>query len=329
MGRAVTAVIFFVIIFMAVPASDASAEVKEDVHLEEGYTGESRMTQVDIVLKGEDIVSADFVFTVLDDIFESESDSFIFTVTNLDSPDIKKSLQGTTDAAGRLTRTIPFTRNTSPRWRVQIECTQAGDQMIGPITVAADDGNDWDLQVFYEYKTKDGDNGGGDGGADGGEPVLVRAFNGNLILVALVSLLVAVISLRGFKDAANLRPSFFVAGVLLLDAFLSIPVAMLVNQEEHGVAIAGPPFGPEWLGNLAVVLFVLWLVPFVAAKRRVLTSDSTRRFLERITTEGLARRVHSLGSRFEEDSLGERGLTVLFILISLASVVVAGIMVLN
>ena len=81
MGRASAAVILFAILFLATVAAVASAEVHDDVHLEEGYTGESRTTQVDIVLKGEEVVSADFVFTVLDDVFESESDSFIFTIT--------------------------------------------------------------------------------------------------------------------------------------------------------------------------------------------------------------------------------------------------------
>ncbi|UCB50725.1 MAG: hypothetical protein JSW56_07640, partial [Deltaproteobacteria bacterium] len=84
---------------------------------------------------------------------------------------------------------------------------------------------------------------------------------------------------------------FGIGAVLLLDAFLALPVALLVNQQENGAIVAGPPLGPAWLGNLALVLFVIWLVPLVLARRRVLTSPLTTTVLSRIIGEGVARRV--------------------------------------
>jgi hypothetical protein len=314
------------------------ASVHRDTFLlEDVYTEETTTTNRDVLLKGDTVLEAWFNFTLTDDIINSDPDSFLFTVTNLDDAELRQSLPGTTDTQGRLFVSMPVTLEGSPRWTASVSCTVAGDTMLGPIVIEADGGNAWDLQVEYVYEIEDdsgnGNGNGGDGGDGGGgddEPALVTVMEANLILVSLLSILVAFLSIGPLMEGGGpMKMPLVLAGILALDAFVFLPVALVVNQELNGAVIAMPPYGAQWLGNLALILLVIWVVPFIVAKKRVLGSDEVHSFLSRVTAQKLADKVRGRAERFPDDSLSDRMLALLMVVLGVASVAVVALMLLT
>jgi hypothetical protein len=230
---------------------------------------------------------------------------------------------------GRLSIRIPFTRTTSPSWEVALTCTEAGDFMLGPIVRERDDGNDWSCQVEYVYTKEDngnGNGGDGDGVEDDGQPLLVSAFLANLVVVALMSVLVAFLAIQACRGEGGLRYPYVVSLVILVDAFFSLPIAMLVNLEMNGTAMSVGPYGPEWMGTLAIVLLLIWVVPFFLARKRVLTSRDLQNLLSRVALESTAGRVRRRGEALPEDHLSSGQLGLVLLGIGLASVVVVAMM---
>lgn len=311
----------------------AMAEGTNDVYLlEDVYTAEGTTTQEEVELNGDLIVRAWFNFTVLEDKLNSEADSFVFTVRNVDDPSATQSLPGTTDAQGRISVNLPFTRQGSPRWSVIVSCSEAGDVRLGPIVLEDDPGNEWSLQVDYVYTVSgNGGNGNGDGGDEDGEegqPALVTAFQVNMMAVALLALLVAFLALSRSRGGGHLKLPYAFGLIILVDSFFALPIAMLINQEEHGVTLATGSLGPDWLGNLALVLFILWVLPLVVARKKMLTSPAARSILSKVIGEGVAERVARKGEGLGDDPLSDRAVSLLVTLIGVATVVIVGLMLL-
>jgi hypothetical protein len=318
----------------AILAAPAAAEERNEVYAPEPmYTDEGQTTQREILLLGETVLEAWFNFTVRDDDLNSDPDSFTFTIHNIDDPSITLSLPGTTDDRGNLFMPFAFTREASPKWRVSVTCNEAGDVTIlgVPVPGGEDFGNEWSLQVDYIYYVPDtngnGGNGGNGGGDGDGQPMVVTALEGNMVVVALLSLLVAFLALLHLRGSEHMRLMFGLNAVIAVNAFFALPIALLVNMRENDALFTGPPIGPAWLGNLALVLFVIWLVPLVLAKRRLLTSKATGKVLTRVIGEGVAKRVRERGERFKEDPLPEGRLVLLVMAVGAASVAVAAMMV--
>ncbi len=332
--RALTAALLLLATLASLqPALAADGDVLYDMaFFTDKWTDEGATTTLDVALQGAEVVEAFFNFTLIDDVANSQADSFVFTVTNAVDGAVKQTLPGTTDQSGRLTVSLPFTITSPPRFRVEVRCTAAGDIMLGRIVIAADDGNAWDLQVEYAYREKAPPNGnGGDGDGtdgDGGVPMLVRAFQADLALVALASLAVAGLALRARGPGGTLVPPYAVAVLLLLDTFVALPVALLINSQENGSLLYQGPLGPEWLGNLAVALFAVWVVPFAVPFQRVLTAPATRRTLTRFVGGSAARRAERLGRRVEHDRLSHGAVAWLLAGIGLASAALAAVMLL-
>ena len=311
----------------------ALAESQPDVVILERYTQEGEMTIVPLVLNGTRVLEAYFNFSVTDDVLSSQPDSFTFTVSNVEEPSVRQSVPGTTDQSGLLSVSLPFTRTASTHWRVEVKCTVAGDKMLGPIVRQEDAGNAWELQVEYVYELpSNGGNGGGGGGGGGGDsngqPLLLRAFDANLIVVALLSLTVAMLAIRGRRPGGRLAAPYGLGAVILFDAFLAMPVALLINLEQNGVTISRGAPGPAWLGDLAIALFVVWLVPFLATFHRVMTSDVTKGVLGRWTSQGFAGRMGRFGRRVGHDPLSHARVADLLACIGIASAIIAVVMVL-
>jgi len=315
-------------------APSALAEGYMDVVILERYTQELSTSLVPLVLNGTRVIEAYFNFSVTDDVLGSQADSFTFTVANLDDPSMRQSVPGTTDQSGLLSLSIPFTRSASTHWKVEVKCTVAGDKMLGPLVRVPDDGNAWELQVEYVYELpSNGGNGGnggggGGGGGSGAQPLLLRAFDADLIIVALLSLTVTMLALRGRRPGGRLVAPYGLGAVILFDAFLAMPVALLINLEQNGVTISRGAPGPAWLGDLAIALFVVWLVPFLVTFHRVMTSDVTRGVLGRWTSQGFAGRMRRLGRRLHHDPLSHARVADLLAGIGVASACVAIVMVL-
>ena len=164
---AIALVVSLAFLVLAAAPSVIAEEHRETFFIEDVYTAEQMTTRRDVKLRGDSILEAWFNFTVFEDKINSQPDSFQFTVTNMDDALLTQSLPGMTDTEGRLTVTLPFTLEGSPRWRVSVFCTEAGDTVVGPLVIDEDGGNPWDLQVEYVYFTDDGGNGNGGSGGDG------------------------------------------------------------------------------------------------------------------------------------------------------------------
>jgi hypothetical protein len=332
-GRGVTLLCLAVTILL-LPAS-AMAVGTDDVYLLENmYTEEGATTQQEVLLNGDQIVQAWFNFTVLEDNMNSDPDSFVFTVRNVDDPSATQSLPGTTDTQGRISVNLPFTRPSSPRWSVVVSCNEAGDVRLGPITLEDDLGNDWSLQVEYKYTTSgnggNGNGNGGDGDGDGedGQPTLVTAFQVNMMAVALMALLVVFLAMSRFRGGGELKLPYAFGLIILVDAFFALPIAMLINQQEHGTSLASGSLGPDWLGNLALVLFVLWVLPLIVARKKMMTSPAAHAVLSRVIGEGIASKVTEKGEGLSDDPLSDRTVALLVTLIGLATVGIVGLMLL-
>ena len=332
--RAIQAAALLLVAAAALSAAPAAlAGGYSDVVILERYTKEGDTTVVPLVLNGTRVLEAYFNFSVTDDVLSSQPDSFTFTVSNVEEPSVRQTVPGTTDQSGLLSVSIPFTRTASTHWRVEVRCTVAGDKMIGPIVRQTDAGNAWELQVEYVYELpSDGGDGGGGGGSggggSGGQPLLLRAFDADLIVVALLSLTVAMLAFRGRRPGGRLAAPYGLGAFILFDAFLAMPVALLINLQENGVTVSRGAAGPAWLGDLAIALFVVWLVPFLVTFRRVLTSDVTGGFLGRWTSYGFARRVGRFGRRVGLDPLSHARVADLLAGIGVASAIIAVAMVL-
>lgn len=203
--------------------------------------------------------------------------------------------------------------------------------MFGPVVIEADPGNAWSLQVEYLYWTRDepgNGNGDGDGDGDGDErPLLVSVFYANMALVAAGGLVVAALGVRSYRSGGEgLRIPMMVSALLLVDVFFSFFFALLINVQENDTLLASPPLSPGWLGNLALVMVVLWAVPFVMAKRRVLTSEELHKLLVRVTDERLARRVRRRGDRMAPDQITGRAMSALLVIVGLGSAVSVALM---
>jgi hypothetical protein len=324
------------VVLLASAPSVLGAEHRETYLIEDVYTEEQTTTSREVLLVGESVVEAWFNLTVLEDLINSEPDHFLLTVTNMDDAALFQSLNGFTDDQGRLNINLHFTREGSPRWMVSVTCTDAGDTMLGPIPIEDDGGNAWDIQVEYVYFIQDGINGNGGngngGGGGGGEedPALVTVMQLNLLLVAILSLLVAFLSIGVFlKDEGSLKLPLVMAIILVLDAFIFLPVALVVNLELNDTIISGPPYGPPWLGNLALILLILWIVPFIVARKRVLASDEVHSVLSKVTAQRAADAVRGKARRYEEDQLSTRMLALLMMVLGIASVVIVAMMLLT
>ena len=330
---AIALVVSLAFLVLAAAPSVIAEEHRETFLIEDVYTAEQMTTNRDVLLEGDSILEAWFNFTVFEDKINSQPDSFLFTVTNMDDAMLTQSLPGMTDTEGRLTVTLPFTLEGSPRWRVSVFCTEAGDTVLGPIVIDEDGGNPWDLQVEYVYFTDDGGNGNGGNGNGGGgsddDPALVTVMQLNLLLVALLSLLVAFMAIGVFlKGGGSLKLPFVLAFILALDAFIFLPVALVVNLELNDAIFATPPYGPAWLGNLALLLFILWVVPFIVAKKRVMASDEVHNLLSRVTAQRAADAVRRRARRYPDDALSDRMLAFLMVILGMMSVVVVALMLL-
>lgn len=303
-------------------------------YLLDGYTFEGQTNVTEVELEGDELLSAWFNFTILEDVVPSDPDSFQIRVTNVDNPSITSVLPGTTDVDGRLSMNMPFTLKASPSWTVAVTCTEAGDRMLGPVVIERDAGNDWSCQVEYIYTKDDGGNGNGNGNGDGtdgdddGKPLLVTVFEANLVVVALLSLLVAFLALQAFRGEGGLRYPLIVSLVIAVNAFFALPVAILVNLELNDTAIGIGPYGPEWLGTLAIVLLVVWVVPFVLARKTVLMSRDIYNLLSRVALEGTAKKVRKRGQSRPDDQLTDTQLSLVLMGVGLASVVVVAMMLL-
>jgi hypothetical protein len=320
-------------ILVSAPVALAS-EHRETYLIEDVYTEEGSTTNRDLVLEGESIIEAWFNLTVLEDNINSDPDQFLFTVVNMDNAALFQSLNGFTDDQGRLSIDLHFTMEGSPKWRVSVSCTEAGDVMLGPLPIEEDAGNTWDMQVEYIYYIDDGTNGNGGNGNGGGggqddDPALVTIMQLNLLLVALLSLLVAFLSVSVFmKGGGRLKLPLVLAFVLALDAFIFLPVVLVVNQSLNDAIFAGPPFGAAWLGNLALILLIIWIVPFIIAKKRVMTSHEVHSILARVTAQRAADAVRRKGLGFPDDQLSERALALLMVVLALGSVAMVALMLL-
>ena len=314
-------------------APTAMAEGYLDVVILERYTQEGDTSVVPLVLNGTRVLEAYFNFSVTDDVLSSQADSFTFTVSNVEEPSVRQSVPGTTDQSGLLSVSIPFTRTASTHWRVEVKCTVAGDKMLGRIVLQPDVGNAWELQVEYVYELPSnggngGGGGGGGGGGSGGQPLLLRVFDANLMVVALLSLTVAMLAIRGRRPGGRLSAPYGLGVVILFDAFLAMPVALLINIQQNGVTLTRGAPGPAWMGDLAIALFVIWLVPFLVTFRRVMTSDVTRGVLGRWTSQGFAGRMGRFGRKVGHDPLSHARVADLLAGIGVASAIVAIVMVL-
>ncbi len=326
----VTSLAFLV---LATAPSVIAAEHRGTYLIEDVYTVEHTTSIKDVLLEGDSILEAWFKFTVFEDKINSRPDSFLFTVTNMDDAVLTQNIPGTTDTEGRLTVTLPFTLEGSPRWRVSVSCTEAGDTMLGPRVIEEDGGNPWDLQVEYVYFIDDGGNGNGGNGNGGGgiddDPALVTVMQLNLLLAALLSLLVAFMSIGVFlRGGGSLKLPFVLAFILALDAFIFLPVALVVNLELNDAIFASPPYGPAWLGNLALFLLILWVVPFIPARKRVMASDGVHNLLSRLTTQRAADAIRGRARRYPDDALSDRMLAILMTAIGMMSVAVVALMLL-
>lgn len=336
MGRsrvAVALVVSLAFLVLAAAPSVIAEEHRKTYLIEDVYTAEQTTTNRDVILEGDRIKEAWFNFTVDEDKINSQPDSFQFTVRNMDDAVLTQSLPGMTDTEGRLTITLPFTLEGSPRWRVSVSCTDAGDTMFGPRVIEEDGGNSWDLQVEYVYVIDDGGNGNGGNGNGGGggddDPALVTVMQLNLLLVALLSLLVAFMSIGVFlRGGGSLKLPFVLAFILALDAFIFLPVALVVNLELNDAIFAMPPYGPAWLGNLALILLIVWAVPFIPAKKRVMASDEVHNLLSRVTAPRAADAVRRRARRYPDDALSDRMLALLMVIIGMMSVAAVALMLL-
>jgi hypothetical protein len=321
------------LLMVAMPVSAAEGTYGAYL-LEDGYTYEATTTNRVVELEGKEILRAWFNFTFNEDVINSAADSFLVRVSNRDDATIIQNLPGTTDVDGRLKINIPFTRKASPNWDVSVTCTSAGDTTLGPITIEEDTGNDWSLQVEYYYTVDDGGNGGGNGnggnggGGDDGQPAMVTILEINLVIVALLSLLVAFLALQAWRGESGLRMALVFALIIAGDAFFTLPVALLVNLELNDTIIGVGAFGPEWLGTLAIILLVIWLIPFFLARKRVLMSRDLYNLLSRITYEGFARKMRKRGEDRPEDPLSEGRLSLVLVGIGITSVAVVAMMML-
>lgn len=336
--RVPLAIVSLLALALLASALPAAASVHHDTFLiEDVYTGEHSTTNRDVNLKGDRVLEAWFNFTVLDDIINSDPDTFLFTIMNVDDAQLRQSLPGTTDEEGRLSVNMPVTLEGSPQWTVSVSCTEAGDTMLGPIPIEADGGNDWDLQVEYAYEIEDGggngNGNGGNGGGTGGEdqdPVLVTVLEMDLVLVALLSIGVAFLSIGPFlSGGGSLKIPLVLAGILAIDAFVFLPVALVVNQRLNDTVIAMPPYGPQWLGNLALVLLLIWVVPFIAGRKRVLGSDEVHGFLSRVTAKRVADAVRRRADKYPDPGLSDRMMALLMVVLGIASVAVVALMLLT
>ncbi|UCC93540.1 MAG: hypothetical protein JSW25_02435 [Thermoplasmata archaeon] len=323
---------------LALASSTQAATHSETYLIEDVYTEEQTTTNRDLILEGETVLDAWFNLTVLEDKINSEPDQFLLTVTNMDDAALFQSLNGFTDDQGRLDISLHFTQEGSPRWRVSVACTEAGDTMLGPIPIEEDGGNAWDLQVDYVYYVDDGTNGNGgngNGGNGGGEeeeedPALVTVMQLNLLMVAILSIITAFLSVGVFlRGEGSLKLPLVLAFILALDAFIFLPVALVVNQELNGVIFALPPYGPEWLGNLALILLIVWLVPFIVARKRVLASDMVHSVVSRVTAKKAADAVKGRADGYPEDQLTTKNLALLLVLLGVASVAIVAMMLLT
>jgi hypothetical protein len=328
-------VLLTVLLLASVPSSLAATH-RETYLIEDVYTEEQTTTNRDLLLEGETILDAWFNLTVLEDKINSEPDQFLLTVTNMDDASMFQSLNGFTDDQGRLTINLHFSREGSTRWRVSVACTDAGDTMLGPVTVDEDGGNPWDMQVEYVYFIDDGTNGNGGNGNGGGgdgdddEPALVTVMQLNLLLVAIISILVTFLSLGVFlKGEGPLKLPLVMAFVMVLDTFIFLPVALVVNQRLNDTMFAAPPFGPEWLGNLALILFFIWMVPFMAARKRVLGSEDVHSLVSRVTARKAADAVRGRAGRYPDDQLTTKMLALLMMVLGIASVAIGALMLLS
>jgi hypothetical protein len=340
MGRSrlptVVIAILAVLVILITPTVQAG-EHGASYLVEDVYTEEQVTTNRDVLLEGETVVEAWFNFTVLEDKIQSRSDSFLFAVTNMDDATLTQNLPGTTDTQGSLDVPIHFTLEGSPRWRVSVTCTDAGDTMgpLGQTVIDEDAGNAWSLQVEYVYWIDEGENGGNGGngggsGGDGEEMTLVTIMELDLLAVALGSLLVAFLAAGvALSGEGRLKLPLIISAVLALDAFVLLPVALVVNLELNDTILAMPPFGPGWLGNLALILLVVWVVPFLVARKRVMGSDEVRDLIGRLTARRLADRVRGRAERLPPDPLPVRILAALMVALGIASVVVIAMMVLG
>jgi len=336
-SRVASVVVVSLALLMLATTLSAMAEEHPGTYLiEDFYTEEYTTTNRDVLLEGDTIKRAWFNFTVLEDKINTEPDSFLFTVVNMVDPGLTQSLPGTTDTEGRLTISMPITLEGSPRWRVTVSCTEAGDLTLGPVTIEEDEGNAWDLQVEYIYEIEgNGGNGNGNGGNGGGDsdgdenPTLVTVMQLNLILVALMSLVVAFMSVGPFlKGGGSLKIPLVMASVLALDAFIFLPVALVVNQEMNDAVFAMPPFGSAWLGNLALILMIIWVVPFIVARKRVMGSKEVHNLLSRVTAQRVADAVRKRGTKAPDDPLSDKMLALLMVVLGIGSVAVVALMLL-
>ncbi len=331
--RAILAGLLLVVVVMSMTSTQLAAE--EGIYatyLLDGYTFEGQTNVTEVELEGDELLSAWFNFTILEDVIPSDPDSFQIRVTNVDDPSITSVMPGTTDVDDRLSINIPFTIKASPSWTVAVTCTDAGDRMLFSRVIESDDGNDWSCQVEYFYTKDDNGNGNGNGdgtdGDDDGQPLLVTVFEANLVVVALLSLLVAFLALQAFRGEGGLRYPLIVSLVIAVNAFFALPVAILVNLELNDTAIGVGPYGPEWLGTLAIVLLIIWVVPFVLARKRVLMSRDIYNLLSRVALERTAKRVRKRGQSRPDDHLTDTQLSLVLMGIGLASVAVVAMMLL-
>jgi len=334
-GTTGLALMTLVLALLMVASPLAFAEGTYGTYLfDDGYTSEATTTNRAVDLQGKEVLRAWFNFTFNEDVVNSDADSFLVRVSNRDDASMIVNLPGTTDVDGRLSINIPFTREASPRWDVSVTCTEAGDTTILSIVIEEDNGNDWSLQVEYYYTTDDGGNGGGSnnggngGDGDDGQPVMVTVLEIDLVLVALLSLLVAFMALQAWRGEGGLRMPLVFSLIIAVDAFFILPIALLVNLELNDAVVGVGPFGPEWLGTLAIVLLVIWAIPFYLARKRVLMSRDLYNLLSRITYEGLARSMRQRGKDRPQDRLSEGRLSLVLVGVGIISVAVAGMMVL-
>jgi len=319
---------------LALPA-EAEEEHRATHLVEDVYTEEGTTDNRDILLEGDSVLEAWFNFTVREDIINSGPDSFTFTVTNLADAALTQSMSRSTDGEGRLALDLHVALEGGPRWRVSVTCNDAGDTKIGPLVVEQDAGNAWDLQVDYVYTIDatngNGGNGNGDrGDGDGdGQPPLVSLLQADLLVVALVSLLVGFLSLGAFfRGGGSLKVPLVLSLVLVLDAFIFLPVALLVNMELNDTLFSPPPYGAPWLGNLALVLLLVWTLPLVLARKRVLGSGELHDLVARVTAMRVADAIRKRADRYPRDPLSERAMALAVALVGFVSVAVVAMMLL-
>ena len=322
------------LVSLALPAT-AQEEHRATHLIEDVYTEEGTTDNRDILLEGDSVLEAWFNFTVREDIINSGPDSFTFTATNLADAGLTQSMSSATNTEGRLEVDLHITLEGGPRWRVSVTCNDAGDTKLGPLVLEEDAGNAWDLQVDYVYTVVgtngNGGNGNGGGGGDdgGGQPPLVSILQADLLIVALVSLLVGFLALATFaRGGGPLKVPLVLALVLVLDAFIFLPVALLVNLELNDALFSPPPYGASWLGNLALVLLILWVVPLGLARKRLLGSDELHGILSRVTARRVADSVRRRADKYPKDPLSDRMTALVVALVGFASVAVVAMMLL-